>query len=64
MKNLLDNVNEIDELIRQHQKMESKMRAGQWIDAWRDCNRIIAFLNKSKQDLIKSQENTQKQNKI
>ena len=54
MKSLLDNVNEIDDLIRRLQKMESRMRSGQWIDAWREVNGIIAFLNRVKQDLIHS----------
>ena len=39
--------------------MESRMRSGQWIDAWRECNRLLAAISKSKQDLIQKE---QKQN--
>lgn len=59
MKSLLDNVNELDVIIRQLEKMESRMRSGQWIDAWRECNRLLAAISKSKQDLIQKE---QKQN--
>ena len=55
MKSLLENVNELDDLIRQLHKMESRMRSGQWIDAWRDNNRITAYLEKKKQDVISSE---------
>jgi hypothetical protein len=56
MKSLLEQVNELDDLTRKLHKMESKMRAGQWIDAWRECCRIIAALEKNKQDLLKANE--------
>jgi len=52
MKSLLNNVNNLDDLIRQLHKMESKMRSGQWIDAWRELNRVIAHLTANKQKLI------------
>lgn len=55
MKSLLEKINEVDELIRVMQKMESKMRSGQFIDAWRECNRIIASLERAKQDIIKNE---------
>jgi len=54
MKSLLEQVDALDDLIRQLQKMESKMRSGQLIDAWREVNRIMAALQKNKQDLIKN----------
>jgi hypothetical protein len=52
MKSLLEQVKELDGLIRRMHKMESRCRSGQWIDVYRECCRIIAFLEKSKQDLI------------
>ena len=55
MKSLLEQVNELDVLIRQMHKMISKMNAGQFIDAYREANRITAALEKSKQDLIKNE---------
>ena len=55
MKSLLEQVNELDNLIRQLRKMESKMNAGQFIAAWRECNRIVAALEKSKEVLIKEE---------
>jgi len=54
MNSLLNDINDLDEIIRQMQKMESKMRSGQFIDAWRDCNRIISSLMRNRQDIIKN----------
>ena len=56
MKSLLEQVSEIDVLIRQLEKMESKMRSGAIIDAWRECNRIISVLNKAKRDILAESE--------
>jgi len=55
MKSLLEQVNELDVLIRQMHKMISKMNAGQFIDAYREANRIAALLEKAKRDLIKNE---------
>ena len=52
MKSLLDNVNELDFLIRQHHKIESKMQSGQFLGAHRELCRVMAYLQKAKQDLI------------
>ena len=57
MKTLLEQVNELDELLTKMHKMESRMRSGQWIDAWRECCRIISILQRNKQELIKEEEN-------
>ena len=57
MKSLLEETVELDNVIRQMRKMESKMRSGQWIDAWRDCNKVISLLEKSKEDIIRNSEN-------
>ena len=56
MKSLLEQVNGLDDLIRQLRKMASKMTAGQFIDAWRECNRLVSSLERAKQDLIKDSE--------
>jgi len=60
MKSLLDNVIELDDLIRQLHKMESRLRSGQVIDAHRECCRLIAYFNATKKNLIKSE--TEKSN--
>ena len=52
MKSPLENINEVDEIIRQLQKMDSKMNAGQFIGAYRECNRLLAFFIKVKQGLL------------
>ena len=59
MKSLLDSVNELDALVRSLHKMESKMRSGQFIDAWRELHRIIASLEKEKQKLLGGEEDAQ-----
>ena len=59
MKSLLDKTDELDRHIRQLRKMESKMRSGQVIDAWRDCNRIIADVEKARRDLIENNSNAE-----
>jgi len=52
MKSVLEKVNEIDKLIHRMTKMESMMWAGKWLDAHRECCRLIAALQKAKQDVI------------
>ena len=44
MKGLLEQVNALDHLIRSLHKIDSKLRAGQIIDAWREVNRLIGSL--------------------
>lgn len=56
MKSLLENVDELDELIRLMQRIESRMRTGQFIDAWREGCKVQARLNEAKRVLIKSVE--------
>ena len=56
MKSLLEQVNELDTLIRSLEKTLSKMRVGQFIDAWREIQRIIAGLKQAKDTLIKGSE--------
>ena len=54
--NLLNDINAIDEIIHRLQKMESKMRSGQFIDAWRDCCGVMATLSRHKQQVIANSE--------
>lgn len=56
MKNLLHEVNELDYLIRQLQKLASRIRSGENVDGWRECNGLIAYVTKSKENLIKDAE--------
>ena len=53
MKSPLEQVSELEGLIRQLVKLDSKMQAGQFIAAYRENRRIIAELEKSKQRIIK-----------
>lgn len=55
MNSFLRDVDEIDNVLRQLHKMESKMRSGQWIDAWRDCGRIIAAFENKKRSFMQGQ---------
>jgi hypothetical protein len=59
MKSLLQNSNDLDFLIRQLQKLASRIRSGENVDAWRECNGLIAHVTKAKEDLIRgaSQDN-------
>jgi len=54
MNSLLEDVNTLDELLNNLQKTASMIRNGHNVDAWRECNRIIAYVSKAKQDLIAS----------
>jgi len=54
MKSLLERVETLDSLYRQMQKMESKMRVGQIIDAHKDCVRIMSAIEKSKAHIIRA----------
>jgi hypothetical protein len=56
MKSLLQNVNELDYMIRQLQKLSSRIRSGENVDAWRECNSLIAYVSKNKEELIGSSE--------
>lgn len=40
----------IDDLIRSLQKIDSKLQAGQFIAAYREVRRLIAFLEKVKNE--------------
>ena len=51
MVNPLIQVNELGDLIRQLHKIDSKLQAGQFIAAYRENRRIIALLEKVKDEL-------------
>lgn len=59
MSSLLEQVSGLDSLHRQLQKMESKMRSGQFIDAWKDCTRLVSILERAKSDLIKQNDRSE-----
>jgi cell fate (sporulation/competence/biofilm development) regulator YlbF (YheA/YmcA/DUF963 family) len=48
----IENMDEISYLIRQLVKIDSRLHAGQFIDACGDNQKIIAYLEKKKQDII------------
>ena len=58
MKSLLEQVAELDHLDRELRKIESKLRAGQFIDAWREVRRILAAVQKNKEAVIKANAET------
>lgn len=58
MKNPLEQIDEIGELIRQLHKIDSKLQAGQIIAAYRDNRRLIGLLEARKQKLIESHGET------
>ena len=61
MKSLLETIDGLEQLIRQLHKLESKMRSGQIIDAWRETNRIIAKLEAEKTRLIEEDKSSERQ---
>ena len=52
MNGLLADVNALDELLNNLQKIVSMVRNGHNVDAYRECNRVIAYISRAKQDLI------------
>jgi hypothetical protein len=52
MHDINEQVNDIEYLLRQLQKIDSKMIAGQFIPAWRSQRKLIAELESKKLDLI------------
>ena len=52
MKTLLERVESLDHIIRQLRKLSSRIRSGENVDAYRECQRIVAELEKDKKDLI------------
>ena len=53
---LLKNVKDLDVLIRQLQKLSITIEAGREVPAYRECNRLIAYLIKERDELIENSE--------
>lgn len=53
MHSLNEQINNIEYILRQLQKIDSKMIAGQFIPAWRSQRKLIAELENNKLDLMK-----------
>ena len=62
MKSLLEQVKELDQVIRQLHKLASRMKAGQIVDAHRECHSLIGSLQKDREDLIASAEKKENDN--
>jgi len=56
MSTLLDDVNSLEKVINGLVKMESQLRSGQIIGAYRECCRLIGILSKHRQDLLAESE--------
>ena len=54
VKSLLEQVAELDHIIRQLHKLASRIKEGQNVDGWRECHSIIAMLDKNKKDILAS----------
>jgi cell fate (sporulation/competence/biofilm development) regulator YlbF (YheA/YmcA/DUF963 family) len=52
MKTIVDKVDRLDAIIRQFEKMISKMHSGQFIFAYRDANRLLAEFKADRKVLI------------
>lgn len=48
MQNLLEQVESINDILRQLQKIDSKMLSGQYIGAYRDLHRLMSFFEHAK----------------
>jgi hypothetical protein len=55
MINIINNINEIEALVRDLEKIESKLINGQEILAYRDLGRVLAKLRKAKDEIIESE---------
>lgn len=53
MKSPMETLNDLEEVIREIHKLDSKMLAGQFIPAWRDLRKLLAFFEEKKTELIK-----------
>jgi len=63
MKSLLEQVKKLDQVIRQLQKLSSRMKAGQIVDAYRECNNLIGSLMQDRENLIKSADSGEENEK-
>lgn len=53
MKNPLETLSELEDIIRELHKLDSKMMAGQFILAWRDLRRLLALFESKKAELVR-----------
>lgn len=53
-KTIIDRVEKLDSVIRQFEKMISKMNSGQFIFAYRDANRLLSEFKMDRKELIKT----------
>jgi len=56
MKSILENLNELECLIREIEKVESKLINGQEILAYRDLGRVLSRLRKRKDGILKDEK--------
>lgn len=56
MSNLLEDLNVVDELIRDMRKIESKLLNGQFIFAYREVGRLLAKFQKAREIIIQGKE--------
>jgi len=57
MQSLLEQVEGLDFLIRQLRKIVSKLEMGQEVPAFRECNRMLAALERNKRELLEGDSN-------
>lgn len=62
MKSILEEVEDINSILRQLHKLDSKMQSGQFIGAYRDLHRIIAFFELAKKNAIDNESVSVKDN--
>ena len=56
MKTLLESIEDIDQIIRDLHKVDSKLQSGQIIAAYRDINRMISFFEQAKKNILLGQQ--------
>jgi len=59
MKSLVAEIDGLDKLIRELNKIDSKMKAGQFIDAWRENRRVISLLENNKTLLLQEADKSE-----
>lgn len=57
MKGLMENVEGMDYIIRELHKLSSRLRSGQFIDAWRGCNALLDYVVRTKKQFLYQVEN-------
>lgn len=53
-RNLIEEIETMDKIIRELEKFNSKMKNGNFIFAWRDNRRVIAELHANRKNVIKN----------